>query len=80
MLIFLLLLSALGLIYVKDLNRRMFIDYQQAQTQGEQLQVYNNKLLLEESSWASQTRVQKIAEEQLSMQLPVPAEIVMVKV
>ena len=78
-LVFLLLLSALGVIYVKDLNRRIFIEYQQLQSQGEQMQTYNNKLLLEQSAWASQFRVQQIAEQQLDMKLPVPSEIVMLK-
>jgi cell division protein FtsL len=73
------LLSALAFIYVKDLNRRLFIEYQQEQHQGEQLTVETNRLLLEQSAWASQARVQQVAEQQLNMQLPSTRDIIMLK-
>ncbi|MCL5261372.1 MAG: cell division protein FtsL [Gammaproteobacteria bacterium] len=73
------LLSALGLVYIKDLNRRMFINFQQLQTQTEYLQSDSSKLLLEESAWSAQARVQQVAEQQLNMQLPPSADIVTIK-
>lgn len=79
MLLFIVLMSALALIYVKDLNRRLFIDVQQHQAQTEQLQIENNRLLLEQSAWSSQARVQQVAAEQLDMELPATKEIVMLK-
>lgn len=73
------LLSALAFIYVKDLNRRLFIDYQQEQHQAEMLQTDANKLLLEQSAWSSQARVQQIAETQMDMQIPATKDVIMIK-
>lgn len=78
-LVFLLLVSALGVVYVKDLNRRLFIDQHKLQVQSEQLQSDSNKLLLEQSAWAAQARVQRVAQQQLQMQIPPSADVVVIK-
>lgn len=74
-----LLLSAFGIVYVKDLNRRLFIQYQQLQQ--EQATAMNDwsKLLLEQSTWAAQARVQQVAEDRLGMYSPSTKEIILVK-
>jgi len=79
-LLFLVLLTAVTLIYLKDLNRRLFIDYQSKSLQTELLQTDNNRLLLEQSAWANQARVQLIAEQRLGMQIPATKDVVMIKV
>lgn len=79
-LVFLLLLSALGVVYVKDLNRRLFINYHQLQTKTQQLRSDSNKLLLEQSAWGAQARVQVVAQRQLQMKIPPSIEVMMVKV
>lgn len=71
--------SALSLVYVKDLNRRLFIDYQNLQAQQGQTYTKWGKLLLEQSTWATQSRIQTIAENKLDMQLPQPSQVVLVK-
>lgn len=77
LLLLVVLLSAFAFIYIKDFNRRLFIDWQQKQHQIEQLKIDNNKLLLEQSAWSSQARVQQVAQEQLEMQMPPTKEIIM---
>jgi cell division protein FtsL len=77
--VFAILFSALSLVYVKDLNRRLFIDSQGLQQNAESLQVAYSKLTLEESAWATPVRVQKVAEQKLDMQLPSADAIVLVK-
>lgn len=79
-LVFLLLVSALGVVYVKDINRRLFITQHKLQVQSEQLQSENNKLLLEQSAWAAQARVQRVAQRQLQMQIPPSGDVVVIKV
>lgn len=79
-LVFFLLASALGVIYIKDLNRRLFITYHKLQAQSEQLQAHSNKLLLEQSAWGAQARVQLVAQGQLQMQIPSAIDVKMVKV
>ena len=79
-LIFLLLISALGVVYVKDLSRRLFITYHKVQLETEKLQVDGNKLLLEQSAWGAQQRVQVVAQRQLQMQIPPSTDVMMIKV
>src|SRR5262245_39086358 len=79
-LIVILLLSAFAVIYIKDVNRRLFIQYQSAQAAHDKLYEDWGKLLLEQSTWSSQARVQKIARYRLSMNIPSPKEVVVLKV
>ena len=65
-----LLLSAFTVVYMKDLNRRLFIEYQTLQTEKTQTLVEWGKLLLEQSTWSTQSRIQHIAEAQLGMSVP----------
>jgi cell division protein FtsL len=79
LLIFAVLMTAFMVIYLKDLNRRFFIQYQTLQAAHDKLYGEWGKLLLEQSTWSSQARVQKIAQQRLDMSVPSPDEIVMLK-
>jgi len=74
-----LLLSAFGVVYTKDLNRRLFIQYQGLQQMQQQYQVGWSKLLLEQSTWSTQSRIQRLAQRQLSMVTPASHNIVLVE-
>lgn len=74
-----LVLSAFAVIYVKDLNRRLFINYHTLQTSHDKLYVDWGKLLLEQTTWSTQARVQKIAENRLNMSIPTSKDVVVVK-
>ena len=74
-----LLFSAFGVVYVKDLNRRLFIQYQTLQHEKSQHLVRFGKLLLEQSTWSTQARVQQIAEHRLGMKAPAKKHIILVK-
>ncbi len=78
-LVCLLLLSAFGVVYLKDLNRRLFIQYQNLQQEKAQEIVQWGKLLLEQSTWSTQSRIQQIAQRQLDMQVPNGRDIVLVE-
>jgi len=64
------LLSALSVVYVKDLSRRLFIEQQQAMHERDVLHTGWGKLLLEESTWSRQARIQHIAQQRLGMHVP----------
>lgn len=55
--------TAVGVVYMKDLNRRLFIEYQGLQQQEQQYNIDWGKLLLEQSTWSTQSRVQSIARQ-----------------
>ncbi|WP_259412003.1 cell division protein FtsL [Coxiella burnetii] len=73
-----LLCSAFGVVYFKDLNRRLFIQYQTLQREKAEELIQWGKLLLEQTTWSTQSRVQRIAEQQLGMQLPSAKEVILV--
>jgi cell division protein FtsL len=78
-LIFLILLSSLAMVYAKDLNRRLFIHYQDELSNVQRLETDMGNLLLEQSSWSQQARMQQVAEQELDMKLPTSANVVVVK-
>lgn len=73
------LLSAFTLIYLKDLNRRLFIEYQQLQDTRQQYETNWGKLLLEQSTWSTQARIQSLAQKRLAMIYPNQKNIVIVE-
>jgi cell division protein FtsL len=76
-LIITLVLSAFAVIYIKDINRRLFIQYQGLQVAHDKSYQEWGKLLLEQSTWASQARIKKIAKQHLSMSTP--ASVIILK-
>jgi len=78
-LIIFLLCTAFAVIYIKDVNRRLFIHYQGLQATHDRLYEDWGKLLLEQSTWSSQGRVQRIATQRLAMTIPSPKEIVVLR-
>lgn len=74
-----LLLSAFSVVYFKDLNRRLFIQYQDLQQTRQQYEVEWGKLLLEQSTWSTQARIQQIAQQQFGMIIPRQQDVVMVE-
>lgn len=71
--------SSIGDIYVKTLNRHLYSELQISQTEKNQLQVEGSQLLLEESTWSTQSRVDRIANTDLNMQLPRAQDIILVR-
>lgn len=73
------LFSAFTIVYFKDLNRRYFIQYQNLQQVRQQYENEWSKLLLEQSTWSTQARIQRIAQQQLNMVYPKQQNIVIIR-
>ncbi|MFW0088943.1 MAG: cell division protein FtsL [Coxiella endosymbiont of Haemaphysalis qinghaiensis] len=73
-----LLYSAFSIVYVKDLNRRLFIQYQVLQREKAEEVIQWGKLLLEQSTWSAQFRIQQVAQRRLEMQIPTAKEVILV--
>jgi cell division protein FtsL len=74
-----LLASAFGVIYAKDLNRRLLIQYEGLQQQSQQYQVQWSQLLLEQGALSSQARIQRLAQQKLNMIIPSSKNIIFVQ-
>ena len=69
--IFLMLVSALAVVYTINLHRMTCSQLQFAEQQSHQLQLQWGQLLLEQASLATPARVEQLATEKLHMVLPV---------
>ncbi len=68
-------ISAMGLVYTKHLSRHLHVALQAEQQKRDELQVEWSRLLLEQSTLASDLHVEKIAKETLHMIIPKPQQI-----
>ena len=72
-------ISATGLVYSKHLQRKYFVQLQDVQEQGVQLETEWEQLLLEESAWSNQARIEQIANSKLGMHLVKHSDVVMLE-
>lgn len=71
--------SALGIIYLRHVERQIFNESQILSRQLNQVQLERGQLLLEQSMWTSPSRIQKLAEQQLNMQSARPEALIVIK-
>jgi len=75
----LVLASALGVVASTHKHRQQVNRLETLRQEADELQVVWGQYLLERSTWASYSRVQRLAREQLSMRLPRTRDIVVVQ-
>lgn len=75
----LVLASALGVVASTHQHRQQVNRLETLRQEADELQVVWGQYLLERSTWASYSRVQRLAREQLSMRLPRSRDIVVVQ-
>ena len=66
---------ALSLVTSRHQARKLFVELEREQTLARAYDVEYGQLQLEQSTWATPARIEKIAREQLKMQLPGPGRI-----
>ena len=69
----LLVACALSLVTSRHQARRLFVELERAQAEARAYDTEFGQLQLEQSTWGMPARVEKIAREQLRMQLPTAA-------
>ena len=73
------IVSALSVVYVSHLCRQLYNELAKLEQEANALQVEWGRYLLEQSSWASLSRVEQMAISELNMRGPEPSEIVIVR-
>jgi cell division protein FtsL len=66
---------ALSLVTSRHQARKLFVELERAQAQSRAYETEYDQLQLEQSTWAAPARVERLAREQLKMQLPGPGRI-----
>ena len=74
----LVVLSAISVIYSTYKTRKLVAEFQQLQNMRNDMEVEWGQLLLEQSTWGSFNRVERLASKRLEMIVPEPNKIVMV--
>lgn len=69
-LFFALMFSALGLVNAQHKARKFYIELEQLNQAEKQFNQEYGQLQLEQSTWAMHSRIEKIAAQQLQMQVP----------
>lgn len=80
MMVVLVVMSALGLVAAQHQARKLYSEFEREQTSMQELDVEWGQLQLEQSTWASHARVEKIARERLGMHPPADGTLVVVEV
>jgi cell division protein FtsL len=76
---FLVMLSGFAIVYASDVNRRMVNALEESHAHTIYLQTQWDKLLLERSTWSSQSRIQEIATASFNMVAPDPRAVTTIK-
>jgi cell division protein FtsL len=69
---------ALSLVTSRHQARKLFVELETEQTAARGYETEYGQLQLEQSTWALPARIEKIAREQLKMQLPGPGRVELV--
>ena len=70
LLLIMVIVSALSVVTSQNKARKLFAELQKENDRAQQMEVEWGQLQLEQSTWATSARVEKIAVNQLKMQLP----------
>lgn len=72
-------MSALALIYTKHESRKLFIELEQLTSERDELNIEWGQLQIEQSTWATHARIEKLAAEQLALARPKSTEIYVIE-
>jgi cell division protein FtsL len=73
-------LCALSVVTSQHKARKLFIELQKEKEQAQQMDVEWGQLQLEQSTWATPARVERVAVQKLQMQLPKNGQVQFIKV
>lgn len=71
--------SALALVYTKHQSRKLFVELEQLTKERDELNIEWGQLQIEQSTWATHARIEKIAVEELSLVRPDASEIYVIE-
>ena len=73
-----LFVSALATVYVHHHRRMQFVELRKLERERDAMQVVWGQLKLEQSTWATHERIERLALEKLDLHMPPAAEVVLV--
>ena len=71
--------SAIALVYTRHESRKLFVELEQLTTERDELNIEWGQLQIEQSTWATHARIEKVAVEELSLVRPDSSEIYVIE-
>ncbi|NOR66960.1 MAG: cell division protein FtsL [Woeseiaceae bacterium] len=72
-------LSALALIYTKHDSRKLFVELENLTTERDELNIEWGQLQIEQSTWATHARIERLAVEEMSLVRPQSGELYVIE-
>ena len=72
-------MSAIAIIYTKHESRKLFVELEQLTTERDELNIEWGQLQIEQSTWATHARIERVASEELSLVRPKSTEIYVIE-
>ena len=72
-------MSALALVYTKHESRKLFIELEALNSERDMLNIEWGQLQIEQSTWATHARIERVAAEELSLTRPKSTEIYVIE-
>lgn len=72
-------MSAIAIVYTKHESRKMFVELEQLTTERDELNIEWGQLQIEQSTWATHARIERVASEELSLVRPKSTEIYVIE-
>ncbi len=73
------MISAIGLVYVKHESRNLFIELERLTAERDELNIEWGQLQIEQSTWATHARIERVALEELALVHPKSTEIYLIE-
>ncbi len=72
-------ISAIALIYTKHESRNLFVELEQLTAERDELNIEWGQLQIEQSTWATHARIERVALDDLALKRPRPSEIYLIE-
>lgn len=71
--------SSMALVYTKHESRKLFVDLETLTHERDELNIEWGQLQIEQSTWATHARIERVATEDLALERPETSEIYVIE-
>lgn len=72
-------ISAMAIVYTKHESRKLFVELEELTDERDRLNIEYGQLQIEQSTWATHARIERVANEELSLVRPDSTEIYVIE-
>lgn len=72
-------ISAVAIVYTKYEARKLFVELEALTAERDELNIEWGQLQIEQSTWATHARIERVAAEDLALARPVPGEVYVIE-